>query len=73
MFSKTISVIIALGFISFVSGVVLEHRSAFEVTWECTKAAWDADVSALQSGGGPVKTEDEIIEAGCIYFRVRLI
>ena len=69
MFSTTVSLIIAVGFINFVSGIVLERKSAYDEAWKCTKAGWDADVSALQLGGGP-KNEDEIIEACCIYFRV---
>ena len=72
MFSTTVPVVIAVVFISFVSGIVLKGKSAYEVALKCTKAGWDADVSALQSGGGPVKNEDEIIEDACIYLRVRL-
>ena len=70
MFSIT-SIIFAVGFISFTSGLVKERRSAFEAALKCTKAGWDANVAALESGsGGSGGGLVEMVEDACIFFRV---
>ena len=68
MFSVTIYLILAVGFISFVSGL----EFADEVAFKCMEDEWRADVSAKQSTEGP-QNEDEIIEYACKSLRVTLI
>ena len=67
MFSTTIYFLVAVGFISFVSGLEFANEAAFK----CMEAEWRADVSAKQSEEG-AKNEDGTIEYACKSLRVRL-
>ena len=62
MFSTTISVTLAVCFISFVSGLVLEREVANKAALKCAGSEWHPDVSVDQSEKGP-KNEDEIMKA----------
>ena len=62
IFSTTISVTLAVCFISCVSGLVLEREVANKAALKCAGSEWRSDVSADQSEEGS-KNEDEIIKA----------
>ena len=62
MFSTTVSVTLAVCFISFVSGPVLEPEVANKATLKCAGSEWHSDVSVDESEEGP-KNEDEILKA----------
>ena len=64
MFSKIVSIIFAVGFVSVARGLVRERRSAYEAAVKCTEAGWDADVAALRAERGPA-VNAKIIEASC--------
>ena len=66
MFSR-ISIIFAVGFISFASGLVRERRSAYEAAVMCTKAGSNA---AMVSQMGKDKGPSDKLEHACIYLRV---
>ena len=68
MFSRAFCIAFALGVISVASGLVREPRSAYEVALKCTKAGWNADVSALRKDGSP-----DLLGDACIYLRVRSV
>ena len=70
MFSTTVSVIVAICFISSVSGLVLEREVANNAALKCAGSEWRSDVSAEQSQKAP-KTEDEIMEHACKSLKVR--
>lgn len=61
-----ISIIFAVGCISFASGLVRERRSAYESALKCTKAGGNGDVSALRVDGDRAA----LLEDACIYLRV---
>ena len=65
MFSR-ISIIFAVGLISFANGLVRDRRSAYEAALKCTKAGWNADVTALRADGD----QAALLEDACIYLRV---
>ena len=70
MFSTTVSVIVAVCFISFVSGLVLEREVANNAALKCAGSEWRSDISAEQSKKAP-KTEVEIMEHACKSSKVR--
>ena len=66
MLPMTVYVILAVGFISFVSGLEFANEAALK----CMEAEWRADVSAKQSEGC-AQSEDNVIEYACKSLRVR--
>ena len=62
MFSTTVSVIVAICFIPFVSGLVLEREVAYNAALKCAGSEWRSQFE--QSKNAP-KTEDEMIEHAC--------
>ena len=73
MYFATFSVIVAVVLVSVESSTFQykRYQSAYSAAFNCTKAGWDADVAALESGEGP-DTKEEILKDGCIYLRVRI-
>ena len=69
MFSTTVSVIAAVGFISCVSGLVLEREGGNNAAFRCTRSEWRSEVSTEQSKKAP-KTEDEILKHVCKSLKV---
>ena len=71
MFSSTVSITVAVCFIFFVSGLVVEREVANNAVLKCAASVWRSDVFVEQSENGP-KTEDEVMEHSCKSFKVRL-
>ena len=70
MFSTIISIIFTVGVISAENELDSQQFSyAYEVAFQCTKTAWDADNYVLEAEGRDA-TDAEILEAGCEYSRV---
>ena len=71
MFSTFLSIIFAVGFASFGSGLDAKHRAILKEITECLQVGFDTEAAAqLAKGGEPSKAEK--IEDVCIFLRVRI-
>ena len=69
MFSAIFSIFLAVGFISVVTVLDEEQRSAYEAAFKCTKAGWYGDGHSLGAEGKEA-INAEMLEACCTFSRV---